>query len=51
MRKEAEMIKKEKMDAAKKKNFYETKINEENDKLPIITECINMFGGMSGGGE
>ena len=48
-KKEAEIIRKEKTDAAQKKILYESKIAEENEKIPMINECISMFGDINEG--
>ncbi len=42
-KKEAEKIRKDKVEAAKNKFLYQNKIAEENEKIPIINECIDMF--------
>ena len=40
---EAEKVRTEKVEAAKKKRVYQNKIAEENEKIPVLNECINLF--------
>jgi predicted nucleic acid-binding Zn-ribbon protein len=46
-KKEAEKVRTEKTEAAKRKSDYQNKIAEENEKIPVINECITMFTGQT----
>lgn len=46
---EAKTVKLAKAEAERMKLTYQRKIAEENEKIPIINECIAMFSNMSDG--